>query len=311
MAPPSTALSRRTVLRGAAAGAAVAIATSLRPFDEAVASAPAAHGSFGYGVASGDPTAYTVVIWTRAIPPAAAGQPVATPGSGLGRPLLVSLQRPGPVQPRGPHRPRDPAEPQPAGRRRPLHHHWWRVHPRGDPGRRRSAGRPEPASPRAGAAPVAQGRARSRRPTLAPRGQPGRRRAGPLSGRRPGDPHRPRPAQLRPVAGLPGRPARTPRRPAGARRRHGRADRRHPLLVGDGPAGRPRCRRVLPPDGCRVRVSVGDERRLLRGPFERSHRADARGGSSPPSARRPQSSARRTRGSPTSTAWVMATSSST
>jgi len=90
--PPSNALSRRSVLRGAAAGAAAVAAGSLRPFDEAVASAPASRGIFGYGVASGDPTADSVVIWTRATPPTSPGRPVATPGSGLGRPLEVTWE---------------------------------------------------------------------------------------------------------------------------------------------------------------------------------------------------------------------------
>ena len=89
MTPPSHALSRRTVLRGAAAGAA-AVVVALRPFDEAVASAPASTGVFGYGVASGDPTADAVVIWTRATPPTSGGA-VATPGSGLGAPARGAL----------------------------------------------------------------------------------------------------------------------------------------------------------------------------------------------------------------------------
>jgi alkaline phosphatase D len=89
MTLPSNALSRRAVLRGAFAVGAVAVVTAARPFDEAVASAPAHDGIFGYGVASGDPTGDRVVIWTRATPPARLGEPVATPGSGAGRPLLV------------------------------------------------------------------------------------------------------------------------------------------------------------------------------------------------------------------------------
>ena len=81
-------LTRRTLLKGAAAGAAVAVAP-LRLFDAAAAEAPARRGIFGYGVASGDPTATSLIIWTRATPPARRGEPVATPGSGLGRPLPV------------------------------------------------------------------------------------------------------------------------------------------------------------------------------------------------------------------------------
>ncbi len=76
------------MLKGAAVGAA-AILAPLRLFDEDAAAAPASRGIFGYGVASGDPTANAVVIWTRATPPAPAGQPVATPGSGRGRPMSV------------------------------------------------------------------------------------------------------------------------------------------------------------------------------------------------------------------------------
>jgi phosphodiesterase/alkaline phosphatase D-like protein len=83
--------SRRTVLKGAiAAGLGVVGATTLRGFDEAAAAAPASNGVFGYGVASGDPTGDAVVIWTRATPrPRHDGDPVATPGSGLGGPVLV------------------------------------------------------------------------------------------------------------------------------------------------------------------------------------------------------------------------------
>ncbi|HEY5820730.1 MAG TPA: alkaline phosphatase D family protein [Propionibacteriaceae bacterium] len=82
--------SRRTVLKGAAfAAAAVAGSSILRPFDVEAAAAPAHRGIFGYGVASGDPTADAVIIWTRATPPARPGEPVAAPGSGLGDPLQV------------------------------------------------------------------------------------------------------------------------------------------------------------------------------------------------------------------------------
>ncbi len=86
--------SRRTVLKGVAlSAAAVAGATAFRGFDAAAAAAPAHDGIFGYGVASGDPTADAVVIWTRATPPPRrVGDPVATPGSGLGVPLLVAWE---------------------------------------------------------------------------------------------------------------------------------------------------------------------------------------------------------------------------
>lgn len=83
--------SRRTVLKGAAAAAAAAFAAAgpLRVFDAEAAAAPSLQGIFGYGVASGDPTADAVIIWTRATPPTRPGQPAATPGSGLGKPLTV------------------------------------------------------------------------------------------------------------------------------------------------------------------------------------------------------------------------------
>lgn len=81
--------SRRSVLKGAAVAAAAAGTSTFRPFDAAAASAPATDGVFGYGVASGDPTADAVIIWTRATPPTRRGEPVATPGSGLGAPLRV------------------------------------------------------------------------------------------------------------------------------------------------------------------------------------------------------------------------------
>jgi phosphodiesterase/alkaline phosphatase D-like protein len=83
--------SRRSVLRGAALAAAAAAGSSVfRSFDLEAAAAPAHRGVFGYGVASGDPTARAVVIWTRATPPRARpGDPVAVPGSGVGAPLRV------------------------------------------------------------------------------------------------------------------------------------------------------------------------------------------------------------------------------
>ena len=84
-------MDRRSVIKGAAVATA-ALAVPLRAFDEAVAAAPAHRGIFGYGVASGDPTADAVIIWTRATPPAHRGEPVATPGSGRGRPLRVKWE---------------------------------------------------------------------------------------------------------------------------------------------------------------------------------------------------------------------------
>ncbi len=83
---PST-IDRRTALKSLAAGTAAL--TVPRVFDPVAAAAPAARGIFGYGVASGDPTGTSVVIWTRATPPASPGQAVAAPGSGLGKPLQV------------------------------------------------------------------------------------------------------------------------------------------------------------------------------------------------------------------------------
>lgn len=73
----------------AAATAALALP---RVFDPVAAAAPAHQGVFGYGVASGDPTASSVIIWTRATPPSRPGAPVATPGSGLGQPIPVVWQ---------------------------------------------------------------------------------------------------------------------------------------------------------------------------------------------------------------------------
>ena len=84
---------RRTVLKGAAlAAAAAAGSTAFRSFDPEAAAAPARRGVFGYGVASGDPTADAVVLWTRATPPAQHGEPAATPGSGRGAPLRVQWE---------------------------------------------------------------------------------------------------------------------------------------------------------------------------------------------------------------------------
>ncbi|TQM54623.1 alkaline phosphatase D family protein [Humibacillus xanthopallidus] len=88
MTPSS--VGRRTLLKGvAAATAALAVP---RVFDPAAAAAPASKGIFGYGVASGDPTADSVIIWTRATPPPRPGEPVAAPGNGLGRPIPVRWQ---------------------------------------------------------------------------------------------------------------------------------------------------------------------------------------------------------------------------
>lgn len=66
------------------AAASVATVAPVRWFDAEAAAAPASLGVFGYGVASGDPTPRSVMLWTRATP-----SPHATPGSGRGVPLLV------------------------------------------------------------------------------------------------------------------------------------------------------------------------------------------------------------------------------
>lgn len=81
--------SRRTILKGAAVAAAAVAAVPLRSFDAEAAAAPASKGIFGYGVASGDPLATSLIIWTRATPPNRRNAPVATPGSGIGDPLTV------------------------------------------------------------------------------------------------------------------------------------------------------------------------------------------------------------------------------
>jgi len=82
-------VSRRSVLAGLAAGAAgtALAAVPVRLFDAVAAAAPAAAGVFGYGVASGDPTATSVILWTRATP-----SPDAVPGSGLGAPTTVGWE---------------------------------------------------------------------------------------------------------------------------------------------------------------------------------------------------------------------------
>ncbi|AKU15096.1 alkaline phosphatase D family protein [Luteipulveratus mongoliensis] len=83
-------IKRRTVIAGVAAATAAVAAP--RVFDPAVAAAPARDGIFGYGVASGDPTGTSVIIWTRATPPAKKHEPVATPGSGRGRSIPVQWE---------------------------------------------------------------------------------------------------------------------------------------------------------------------------------------------------------------------------
>ncbi|SDP32329.1 alkaline phosphatase D [Klenkia soli] len=73
-------LTRRAVLQGGAIGAAVLALGSLSTEQARAAVADQARsGVFGFGVASGDPTATEVLLWTRVTP-----TPQAVPGSGLG-----------------------------------------------------------------------------------------------------------------------------------------------------------------------------------------------------------------------------------
>ena len=84
MTTPS-ALSRRTLLKGATALAATTTFATLTPQAAHAAVAQAARsGVFGFGVASGDPTATEVLLWTRVTP-----VPDAVPGSGFGPPSRV------------------------------------------------------------------------------------------------------------------------------------------------------------------------------------------------------------------------------
>jgi alkaline phosphatase D len=80
-----TPLSRRTVLKGGAAAATALALSALVPADVRAAVVETARsGVFGFGVASGDPTATEVLLWTRVTP-----TPEAVPGSGLGAPTPV------------------------------------------------------------------------------------------------------------------------------------------------------------------------------------------------------------------------------
>jgi alkaline phosphatase D len=77
--------SRRSALKGVGAAAALLAAGGLSPAAARAAVGDAAGaGVFGFGVASGDPTATSVLLWTRVTP-----DPSAVPGSGLGRPTPV------------------------------------------------------------------------------------------------------------------------------------------------------------------------------------------------------------------------------
>ena len=79
---------RRTLLKG---GAATAAAFTLAGMSPALARAEvaktAASGVFGFGVASGDPMATSVLLWTRVTP-----TPEAVPGSGLGPATTVTWE---------------------------------------------------------------------------------------------------------------------------------------------------------------------------------------------------------------------------
>lgn len=78
-------MDRRSFLRLGVGGAAVLAAQPVLGRDPALAQP--APGPFGHGVASGDPLADRVVLWTRVAPAAD-----ATPGSGLGAPTDVDWE---------------------------------------------------------------------------------------------------------------------------------------------------------------------------------------------------------------------------
>lgn len=82
--PPTAQLTRRTLLKGGGVAAAAMALGPLPAHAAASVRAASADGVFGFGVASGDPTATEVLLWTRVTP-----IPTATPGSGLGRPTTV------------------------------------------------------------------------------------------------------------------------------------------------------------------------------------------------------------------------------
>ena len=86
-ADPVDGVGRRAVLRTGALGALGAAALWGLGSGREAAAAPAHDGSFGYGVASGDPTADSVILWTR-FTPRVDGEPVL-PGSGRGAPTAV------------------------------------------------------------------------------------------------------------------------------------------------------------------------------------------------------------------------------
>ncbi|NNG21143.1 alkaline phosphatase D family protein [Naumannella sp. ID2617S] len=80
-------MTRRLLLGGSAAAAALAALPLTDGIDWVAVARAAEAGGFGYGVASGDPLADRVIIWTR-VTPLVGGRP-ALPGSGLGDPLPV------------------------------------------------------------------------------------------------------------------------------------------------------------------------------------------------------------------------------
>ncbi|PZA20451.1 alkaline phosphatase [Modestobacter versicolor] len=76
-----TPLSRRTMLKGGAVAAAALTLGGLTTEEaRATVDETARSGVFGFGIASGDPTATELLLWTRVTP-----SPDATPGSGRGR----------------------------------------------------------------------------------------------------------------------------------------------------------------------------------------------------------------------------------
>jgi alkaline phosphatase D len=90
MTAEPAAPSRRSVLIGGGAATATA-ALALAPLSAEAAQrkvrSAARSGVFAFGVASGDPTATEVLLWTRVTP-----DPTAVPGSGLGRSTLVQWE---------------------------------------------------------------------------------------------------------------------------------------------------------------------------------------------------------------------------
>jgi alkaline phosphatase D len=78
-----THLPRRTVLAAGAAGATLAGTTLSSP----AAARAGSDGVFRHGIASGDPTPHSVLLWTRVTP-----TPESTPGSGKGPRVTVSWE---------------------------------------------------------------------------------------------------------------------------------------------------------------------------------------------------------------------------